>query len=101
MKRELLDCVNRLAEGSAYQEDIVRLFHEVCGHTFEESHQMRKLVLKERYDELARFKDSTIEALIRNGIDAETADNVWNGLNVAWKEFPIKSHLDALETLSE
>ncbi len=61
-----------------YQEQVMQVFRAVAGYTFGRADIVRKAMSKKKADVLAKEKITFIEGAKANGIDAETAEAIFN-----------------------
>lgn len=61
-----------------YQEQMMRIAHDLAGFTLAEADTLRKAIGKKIKELLDEQKDKIVGGLIRNGIIEETAEKIWD-----------------------
>ena len=61
-----------------YQEDVLRVAHEVAGMSLAEADAMRRSMTKKRFHEpIARLKEKFLRGASQKGVDKEAAEEIW------------------------
>jgi DNA polymerase-3 subunit alpha len=66
-----------------YQEQLMRAAVELAGYTPSESDELRKAISKKKPEEIAKHRNKFVEGAVKNGMDRETAEAIYND----WEEF--------------
>lgn len=64
-----------------YQEQLMRIAHEVFGFTLEEAEMLRRIVGKKKVKEMAEWEPKVYQAAENLGLDKGLAEFYWNLLN--------------------
>jgi DNA-directed DNA polymerase III PolC len=61
-----------------YQEDVMRVAHEIAGMSMADADRMRRSMTKKRFHEpIARLQGRFMEGAAKRGVGAETAEEIW------------------------
>lgn len=65
-----------------YQEDVMRVAHEITGMSLADADKMRRSMTKKRFHEpIARLHERFLEGAGQRGIDRKTADEIWRQIS--------------------
>lgn len=78
-----------------YQEQIMRIFHEIAGFSLGEADIIRRAMAKKKMEELQKYLPRFKEALLKKGVKEESADKFCNELMEFSKYAFNKSHSTA------